>query len=319
MKHCCVIGGAGFLGSYVVNLLSATDRHVSVIGRSPHPRKPLPANVTYHSCDIANEGALSKALSGADEIIDLAYSSAPKASFDDPLFDMQSNLSSAVCLFRVAASLSIRKMILVSSGGTVYGKTEVPSICESHLTNPISPYGITKLAIEKYGLMYCALNDLPLVIVRPSNAYGPGQLPFVGQGFVATAIASVLQGAPISLFGNEGTVRDYIHVADVAQGIIGALDHGVIGNVYNIGSNIGRSNLEVIDALRPLAAQRGMSVQINVLPERKFDVPRNVLNSQKLSDHTGWRSEVLFVDGLKATWDSLLCEFESQVSENSGF
>lgn len=311
MKHCCVIGGAGFIGSQVVHLLSATDRRISVIGRSLHSRRLLPKNVSYYSGDYGNEEFLIKTITGVDEIIDLGYSSVPKTSFDDPVLDIESNLPSAVVLFRVAAQLGISKMVFVSSGGTVYGKAETVPINESHPTNPISPYGITKLAIEKYGLMFHAINDLPLVIVRPGNAYGPGQLPFSGQGFIATAMASVLQGKPVSMYGKNGTIRDYIHVTDVAQGIVDALIHGTVGSCYNIGSDVGRNNIEVINALRPLALQRGMDIQVNILPERKFDVPINVLDSQKLICDTGWKNKIHFTDGLEETWNSFLCGLDS--------
>ena len=306
MRHCCVIGGTGFIGSYVVHQLSMTDRRVTVIGRSALPRGYIPKNVRYCAGDYGDKAFLTNVISDADEIINLAYSSVPKTSFDDPVFDIQSNLPSAVALFQVAAQLNINKIVLVSSGGTVYGNAKTASIDETHLTNPVSPYGITKLAIEKYGLMFNAINDLPLVIARPGNAYGSGQIPFSGQGFIATAIGSVLQGKPITLFGKTGTIRDYIHVTDVARGIVALLTDGDVGQCYNIGSNVGRSNLDIIDALRPLAGQIGMDLQVQVLPERKFDVSTNVLNSRKLTSDTGWTEKMSFCEGLSETWNAFL-------------
>ena len=102
----------------------------------------------------------------------------------------------------------MQKLVLVSSGGTVYGNPSTVPVAEDHPTTPISPYGITKLAIEKYAAMYRLTAGLPVVCVRPGNAYGEGQRPFSGQGFIATAMASVIQGKEVVLFGERGTVRD---------------------------------------------------------------------------------------------------------------
>ena len=176
-------------------------------------------------------------------------------------------------------------------------------INEEHATNPISPYGITKLAIEKYAQMFHKTNNLPVVCVRPGNAYGETQKPFIGQGFVATAIASILAGKELKLYGKSGTVRDYIYVNDIARGIVAALIHGRPGDTYNIGSGEGRNNKDILEALEPLARTKGIEIKLNTLPLRKYDVPINVLDSSKLSLHTGWKTQVYFDEGIRKTWD----------------
>ena len=102
-------------------------------------------------------------------------------------------------------------------------------------------------------MMFNDLNGLPVVCVRPGNAFGEGQKPFLGQGFIATAIASILNGQEVVVFGRTGTIRDYVHVVDVAKGIIASLERGKPGLCYNIGSGIGRSNKEVMDIIQPFA------------------------------------------------------------------
>jgi UDP-glucose 4-epimerase len=301
VKRLCIIGGAGFIGSHLVRLL-IPSRSITVIGRNPAPTRPLPAEIQYLAGDYGDGYFLRGALQRMDEVIVLAHSTVPKTSFDEPVSDILSNLPTAVTLFETAAEYGIKKLVFVSSGGTVYGKSSAFPIVEEHATNPISPYGITKLAIEKYALMYKELKQLPALCVRPANAYGEGQFPFSGQGFVAAAIASVLKQRDIVIFGEEGTIRDYIHVADVASGIAAALEHGVPGSCYNIGTGVGRSNRDVVKAITPFAEAAGLAPKIAVQPSRSFDVPVSVLDSSKLAGETGWKPEVPFEEGIARTW-----------------
>ncbi|HLZ33374.1 MAG TPA: NAD-dependent epimerase/dehydratase family protein [Nitrospira sp.] len=302
MKHCCVIGGAGFLGSHVVEALALRQRRVTVVGRMPVPARPLPRGVRYIPGDYGEKAFLLETLKGVDEIINLSYSTVPSTSFDDPVRDILANLPAAVNLFEVASALGVERVVIVSSGGTVYGQAERLPIVEEHPTNPISPYGVTKLAIEKYGHMFMKLEGLPVVTVRPSNAYGERQRPFAGQGFVATAMASILRDQEIVLYGDSGTVRDYVHATDVATGIVAALESGKPGVKYNIGSGEGRSNRDVLDAIYPLAQAAGLKPRITTRPARQFDVEANVLDCGKLRHDTGWETKMPFRVGVERTW-----------------
>jgi UDP-glucose 4-epimerase len=245
-------------------------------------------------------------LAGADEVIDLAYSTAPQTSFADPIFDIVSNLPASVGLLQESLAAGIRKVVLVSSGGTVYGVARSLPIREDHATRPISPYGITKLAIENYGWMFKALSNLPVVVVRPANAYGEGQRTLSGQGFIAAAMHSITEGHAVDVFGESGTVRDYIHVTDVAAGIVAALESGVPGMAYNIGTSEGRTNIEILEMIKPLAAAAGLGVKIRHLPARNFDVPANCLDSGRLRSISGWRPRVSLQDGIRRLWDGAM-------------
>lgn len=302
MTRSLLIGGGGFIGSWTANELWASGREVTVLGRSAAPAHALHPAVRYVAGDFSDISVLRSLLTGHDEVVDLAYATVPNTSFDAPLHDLLQNLPVAVSLFTESLAAGVGRVVVVSSGGTVYGEARSLPIREDHPTCPISPYGITKLTIEQYARWFHAVHALPVICVRPANAYGEGQIPFRGQGFVATAIASVIEERPLTIFGEAGTVRDYIHVSDIAIAIVAALDRGECGQTYNVGTGVGLSNLDVVTAIDRLAAVVGKRSRVIRAEARRFDVQTNVLDSAKLTDRTGWRPKVGFEDGIERTW-----------------
>lgn len=299
-----VIGGAGYIGVHLVPQLIATGRRVTVLGRSALPRYELPDSAEYVVGDFGQLELLRSLLKTHQEVIHLAYATVPNTSFENPLADLLQNLPPTTQLFSEAADQET-KLVLVSSGGTIYGETIELPIRETHPTKPISPYGVTKLTLENYAYLYAATHGLKFVCVRPANAYGIGQKPFAGQGFVATAIASAMQGIPIKIFGQCGTIRDYLYVSDMASGIVSALQYGRLSESYNLGSGVGLSNLNVVEAIEPLMRKIGCVINVEHLPERVFDVKANVLDITKLQAHTGWKPKVKFNDGVHRTYEWL--------------
>jgi UDP-glucose 4-epimerase len=295
-----VIGGGGYIGAYLVPMLIAKGRRVTVLGRSEKPRYALPEGAAYVADDFGRREIICNLLDSHQEIIHLAYATVPNTSFENPLADLLQNLPPTVQLFSEVADRG-GKLILISSGGTVYGEAVKLPICEDHPTKPISPYGVTKLTLENYARLYAVTHGLKFVCVRPANAYGVGQRPFIGQGFISTAIASAMRGLPIKIFGQDGTVRDYIYVSDLASGIMGALEHGHMSETYNVGTGVGLSNKGVIQILSPLMKQMGFETIVEHLPERAFDVKANVLDSTKLQMHTGWKPRIGIEEGLTLT------------------
>lgn len=302
----CVIGGGGFIGRHLVELLIVSGRDVLVLGRKTQRPHGLHSRATYHSCDYSDRAKVRQYLIGCDEIVDLAYSTVPQTSFNDPMFDLQSNLAPSVALLEEVMKLShLRRLVITSSGGTVYGPATRLPIIEEDRTAPISPYGITKLTIERYALMFHQLAGLSVTIVRPANAYGPGQKPFTGQGFIATAMGRILKRESVTIFGENGTIRDYVHVRDIASGLLCALEHGRAGEIYNLGSGVGRSNRDVLRAIAPLAESVGLPIRIECAQPRGFDVPANVLSYGKLLSHTNWQPQMNFEASLDDMWRSM--------------
>lgn len=298
MFDSCVIGGGGFIGRSLVEKLCETGRHVLVIGRRPSIQG-LPKEAAYQVMDIGDTQAVKATLRGIPEIIDLAYGTAPKTSFDDPIDDVLTNLPPSISLFTAASELDPRAFVVVSSGGTVYGDPDFLPVTESHQLRPLSPYGITKYALERYGALYHRSKGLPVIIARPANAYGEAQNGSQGQGFIGAAVRKYLCGQRIPIFGLPGTVRDYIFVSDVASGLIAVLEKGRIGEAYNIGSGRGYNNVEIVEQLAALAAERGMAApEIEELPSRSFDVKASVLDNSKLQSLTGWKPEISLTEGM---------------------
>ena len=295
-----LIGGAGYIGVHLARELIAGGRHVTVLGRRPSPLEGLPLGAAYLQGDFGDEVLLSDLLASHAEVVHLAFATSPNTSFDNPLADLQQNLLPASQLFTLAARTG-SKLLLVSSGGAVYGDALALPISELHPTRPISPYGVTKLAIESYARLYASSHGLKVICVRPANAYGIGQRPFTGQGFISTAMASAMRGQPVSIFGATGTVRDYVYVSDVAAGLASALMHGRIGETYNLGSGVGLSNKAVLDAMSPLLGEMGYELHIQHRPERNTDVKSNVLDARQLMQETGWTPHISLAEGLRLT------------------
>jgi UDP-glucose 4-epimerase len=297
-KKTCIVGGSGFIGSSLIPHLLKKNRDVTVVGRSQLPQNRLPAEVKYFFGDIKDDKFTSNFLKNTDEIIYLAYASTPRTSFENLFDDLNENLISAVTFFDIASRYPIKKMIYISSGGAVYGESDGSPISEKHATNPISPYGISKLSIEKYAQLFWKTKKLPLVCIRPSNVYGENQKPFIGQGFISTAISSILLNKEIIIYGKDGTVRDYLYIDDFVNGIVLALDKCLPGEIYNLGSGLGFNNTDIINKLKNNHLLKNYLFKITHEPSRASDVLFNILDSSKFSHLCKWQPSISIDEGI---------------------
>jgi UDP-glucose 4-epimerase len=296
----CIIGGSGFIGKHLITALLATGRKVITVGRSNFTHDRV-VHLQVRTLFDKKFGEMIQ--TGIDEIIYLAYATKPKTSFDHPIRDIEENLPQAVHLFDIVSKVkSVKKIIYVSSGGTVYGNTDDDLIAENHTKKPISPYGITKLTIEQFAYMFFEIYQLPVIIVRPSNAYGIGQAAKEGQGFIAYAMKSILQNNPITIYGQSGTIRDYIYVSDIAQAIRLCLDKAKPGSTYNVGSQTGYSNLDIVNILQAVIDKQQYPVTITHGPSRPFDVNKNILDTTAIKQDIGWQPLLNIHEGLSTMW-----------------
>ncbi len=305
-RNILIVGGGGFIGqAFIKRLMLSEGYNIIAVGRSSAPKFLLPASIAYHTGDITDPAFIGPLLDWADTVVDLAYGTTPKTSFDDPVKDVILNLPASVSLQRMSSERQLRQYLLVSSGGTVYGRPNYLPIDESHPNNPISPYGISKLVTEKYAGFFFQMKNLPVVIARPGNAYGIGQFGPNPQGFIGVSMHAILNELPIEIFGERGTVRDYLYIHDLADALIALLNHGVAGETYNIGSETGSDNADVLNAIRKVIGEQ-YNIKTIIHPLRPFDVSANVLNCKKIKDHTGWSPEYSLLQGIDETWNGIL-------------
>lgn len=298
--NCLVLGGGGFIGSHVVDQLLDAGHHVRIFERPRVPayRNFAPAQVEWIEGDFQNAAVVRDSLAGIDTLIHLVSTTLPKTSNDDPVFDVQSNVISSLRLFEFAREAGVRKIIFISSGGTVYGLPIALPIPETHPTEPRVSYGITKLAIEKYLAMFHAQHGMDYVILRVANPYGERQRVDTAQGAIAVFVDRAIRGQAIDIWGDGSVTRDYIHVGDVARAFVQAVDINAPSGVYNIGSGHGHTLNEL---LGEIAAMLGRDIERRHLPGRGIDVPANILDITKARSALAWAPQIPLAQGLART------------------
>ena len=297
---CLVLGGGGFIGSHVVDALIDGGHRVRVFER---PRVPQ-----YRACDgdtlewmegdFQNSARVREAVQGVDTIVHLVSTTLPKGSNDDPEFDVQSNVIGSLRLLRSAVEAGVRKVVFISSGGTVYGVPVTIPIPETHPTEPRVSYAIGKLAVEKYLAVFRQEHGLDYAVLRVANPYGPRQRVDIAQGAVAVFLDAALAGRDVEIWGDGGVIRDYVHVADVARAFVLALEYGGEQRIFNIGSGQGRSLGELLDVIERAV---GRPVPRRHLPARGIDVPSNVLDIARAQRELAWTPRVGLEEGVART------------------
>jgi UDP-glucose 4-epimerase len=297
-----VIGGNGFIGTHLVSALKKEGMDVRVFDRYPSKFAEPSSGVEYVTGDLGNHGALSEIVSGADWVFHLAYTTLPKTSNDDPVYDVRSNLIDTIQLLQECSKSGVRKVVFVSSGGTVYGVPKIVPVRETHPTDPFCSYGITKLAIEKYLHVFYHLSGLDYVVLRVSNPYGEGQNPHGKQGAIGVFLGRLAKGETINIWGDGEVVRDYIYIDDVVSALIAAGKYSAADQeprVFNIGSGEGFSLNELIAEIRAVV---DTEVKVEYEPARALDVPVNVLDITLAKEKLAWHPTVDLCTGLNRTW-----------------
>lgn len=292
-----VFGGSGFLGQRLCKELVTAGYSVRSVSRTGCPRgqaQPWWADVDWISADLGTETS-APAIAGAELIFNLASSTYPSTSNSDVVFDLESNLVGSVRMFKTAVEREVRRVIFISSGGTVYGVPQQNPIPETHPTNPICSYGIQKLAIEKYLYLFRALQDLDSVVLRVSNIYGEFQNLERPLGAVSHFSHRAVEGKPIEIWGDGSIRRDYIHVDDVVSALLRAMSYSGQDHIFNIGSGQSVSLNELLDFIR-----RRVEREIAVIykPARSFDVKENVLDITRAAKELGWKPSIDLETGL---------------------
>ena len=303
---CLVLGAGGFIGGHLCHALIAAGARVNGFGRRPSFPGSLPP-IRFISGEFSDRAALALAMDGIEVVFHLLGGTNPEVSNKDPVADLQVNAVASVQMMELCRAAGVRRLVFISSGGAVYGLAKSLPIAEDAATNPISAYGINKLMVEKYLQLYAHLGGFSPIILRVANPFGPYQSPFRRQGLVAALIETVLAGRTVEIWGDGLVVRDYLYVGDLAEALLAAASYDGSEQVLNVGSAVGRSVLEVVDAVcraidRPPPA-------IVYKPSRRADVPASVLDITRAGQELHWSPRTEWIEGLRRTADWVRAEF----------
>jgi UDP-glucose 4-epimerase len=196
----------------------------------------------------------------------------------------------------------VKKFVFISSGGTVYGIPQRVPVTEDHPTEPICSYGITKLTIEKYLNLYHRIHGLDYVVARVSNPYGEFQNPYAKQGAIGVFLGNIVQGQPITIWGDGEVVRDYVYIKDAVKALVLAAEYDAGPDeprVFNVGYGSGHSLNDIIAEIKKVV---DMPVEVKYTPSRAVDVPVNVLDISRATRHLEWHPNTELARGLAQTW-----------------
>lgn len=300
---CVIFGGGGFIGSAIADRLLRDGHSVRIFERprvEPYRKFKENEQVEWITGDFLSTHDVSSALAGGDVVLHLVSTTLPKNSNDDPIYDVQSNVVGTLQLLNAMVACNVRKIIFISSGGTVYGIPKYLPIDEQHPTDPLVSYGITKLAIEKYLHLYERLHGIKTITLRVANPYGERQRIETAQGAVGVFLHNALTGKPIEIWGDGSVTRDYIHISDVAEAFARALEYTGQKAIFNISSGTGLSLNDLISMLEEVL---GKTIARHYLSARPFDVPASVLSNELARSELHWSPSIPMREGIKRTAD----------------
>ncbi len=298
-----VTGGAGFIGSNLVDaLLERGMTPIVVDDLSTGERKNVDQSAVMYRQDIRDIVGLEEIFKAyrPTYVFHLAAQISVSRSVREPVYDEEVNIKGILNVLELSVKYGVKKFIFSSSGGVMYGENpEVFPTPETTCPDPVSPYGIAKLSGEKYLNFYGKEKGLRYTVLRYGNVYGPRQSPDGEAGVIAIFAKKMLKGAPVTINGDGEYIRDYIYVRDVVEANLLALEKGD-GEIFNIGTGIGKSVNDVFNALREHISYDSDPIYG---PPRPGDLRKSVLDISHAQKILGWKPVYSFENGLGETVD----------------
>lgn len=297
MQHVLVTGGAGFIGSHLVEALVRAHYQVSVVDDLSSGRRGfVPAAARLHQVDVCSPQLRTLvARLKPTFVCHLAAQRSVAASERDAARDAHVNIVGTLNVVEAVRGLEVQKFLFVSTAA-VYGRTPNVPTAEDAPLGPQSPYGMSKLMAEQYLGYYADRLGLPTVVVRPANVYGPRQSTNHEGGVVAQFARQVLAGETLTIEGKGDQTRDFVYVGDVAQGLMDALLRG--RGVYNLGT---AQELSIRELAVELGQVAGVVPRVTYAPPRPGELPRSALDARRAERELGWQPQVPLTEGLRLT------------------
>lgn len=297
-----VLGGNGFLGSHIVDELLLHNHEVSIFDRSVNKKQQTVPHVHYHWGDFSDCVSMAEVLESVDLVIHCISTTIPSTSNSNPTLDIQQNLITTVNLLESMTRAGVKRLIYLSSGGTVYGSPKYLPVNEEHALNPICSYGVVKVAIENYIGMFQTLYGLKPIILRPSNPYGARQGHAGVQGALSTFLVNTISNKPITIWGDGEIRRGYIYVKDMARLCRLAVESSAEGT-YNVCSGKSHSLNELLALTQTIT---GIKPNVTYQPARAFDVKNIVLDIAKAKQVFDWSPAFTIEEGIAAFYQTLV-------------
>lgn len=304
--NCIVYGGGGFIGSHLCDKLLSEGYNVTVFDKLNFSKKNishLTGKVKVIEGDFNNETDIQNSLKEIDYVFHLVSSTLPSSSNDNPEYDAETNLISSLKLFKESVQHKIKKIIFLSSGGTVYGIPDEIPVKESYSSNPICSYGIIKKTIEEYLFLFKNLYGLNYCVFRLANPYGERQNPFASQGVIPVFLKKVIDNDSIEIWGDGEIIRDYIYIKDAADVLSKSLSIDSDIALFNLSTGKGYSLNELISIISKVT---GKKLNVKYSKARKIDVPVSILDNSLVKKTFAWSPKTPIEEGIRITHDYLL-------------
>ena len=306
LRNCLVLGGGGFIGANLVKELIKNGYFVKVFDQKNFSRKNLQEfsnQIEIIEGDFSNSSDLIKAIDSVDYVFHLISTTLPSTSLENIVYDIESNVIPSIQFLKICHEVKVKKVIFISSGGTIYGIPKFLPIPENHPIRPITSYGIVKSTIESYLELYRNLWGLDCCIFRLSNPYGEKQNPKGIQGIIPVLLHKAINNEELEIWGDGEVIRDYIHIEDVVNVLVKSIQQNTPEVIYNLGSGVGTSINQLISIVRNSI---NPDLCVKYLDNRSFDVPANVLDISLLKYRFSFNEKLSLEDGILKLYKYLL-------------